>query len=428
MRRSPWGVILIIGFALLLSACSSGGSGSSASSSATSSSAAAAGSSTAAGTGSAVSTATKGTVNVGFLCTCTGFSGASNAISYPAYEAWVDDTNAHGGLNGYKINLIFEEDNSNPTTTMSELRQLVQSDHVIAIVGNSLLQSLWPSYLDKQHVPVIGMNPSQITFGTNENFFSPSQTQDSVPLDVALAAKKAGKTKIGLFYCAEAAVCEQTVPAQKAAAGQTGTSLVFSASVSASASSYTAQCLAAEQAGANAVVIYDATTVVNSVVASCTSQGYHPTWLLDDAGSLPRDDLTSALSSGVIATTPVLPVNVSNNAQIQAMLAAVKQYQPSVLTNSNYNEQVVESWAAGLLLQEAAQAGKLGASGTPTADELFNGLYSLKPTNLGGLAPEELSYKQGQANPISCFYIEGTSNGQFTTPYGTKPFCPGSGT
>jgi hypothetical protein len=106
------------------------------------------------------------------------------------------------------------------------------------------------------------------------------------------------------------------------------------------------------------------------------------------------------------------------------MLAAFTKYEPSILTNPNYNEQVVESWAAGLLLQAAAQADKLGASGTPSSTDLINGLYRLKATNLDGLAPQMLSYKRGQPNPISCFFVEGSKGGKFTMPYGTSPFCP----
>jgi branched-chain amino acid transport system substrate-binding protein len=416
ISKANWFVVLLAGCALVLAACGSSGSNSKG------------GGSSGAGQPSAVggssAAATKGTVNIGFICTCTGFSGASNAISYPAYQAWVAATNAAGGLNGYKINLIFKEDNSNPTQSVAALHELVEKDHVIAIVGNSLLQSLWPAYLDKQNVPVIGMNPSQITFGTNKNFFSPSQTQDSVPLDVAIATKKAGRSKLGLMYCAEAAVCQQTIAAQQAADGKVGISLVFKAAISATAPNYTAQCLAAKQAGADSVVVYDATTVVNAVVASCAEQGYHPTWVLDNAGSLPQNNLTAGLASGLVATTPVLPLNVTGNPEIQKMLAAFTKYEPSILTNPNYNEQVVESWAAGLLLQAAAQADKLGASGTPSSTDLINGLYRLKATNLDGLAPQMLSYKRGQPNPISCFFVEGSKGGKFTMPYGTSPFCP----
>jgi len=51
-----------------------------------------------------------------------------------AFEKWV---NARGGINGHPIKYYIENEQTNPGQISAEAKQLVQTDHVVGIVGNT---------------------------------------------------------------------------------------------------------------------------------------------------------------------------------------------------------------------------------------------------------------------------------------------------
>jgi branched-chain amino acid transport system substrate-binding protein len=105
------------------------------------------------------------------------------------------------------------------------------------------------------------------------------------------------------------------------------------------------------------------------------------------------------------------------------MNAAFQKYEPQLMSDPNYNDEVAESWVAGLLFEAAAKAGGVGAGGSsPTSQQLLKGLYSLDGNTLGGMTVP-LNLKQGIAHPVHCWFWMRTSHGQFTTPYGLTPEC-----
>ena len=53
--------------------------------------------------------------------------------------------------------MIVLDDGGNGTTSLQQAKQLVESDHVIAIVGElSLVDTVWANYVQQKGVPVIG--------------------------------------------------------------------------------------------------------------------------------------------------------------------------------------------------------------------------------------------------------------------------------
>ena len=92
------------------------------------------------------------------------------------------------------------------------------------------------------------------------------------------------------------------------------------------------------------------------------------------------------------------------------MNAAVTRYYPTLSKNqSEYTGAVSLAWTSGLLLADAVKAGGLQASGTPSASEITTGLYALSGDTLGGMAPP-LTFKQGQPNPVDCWFTSETHN------------------
>ena len=130
--RAAVALAAIVG-TLAAAGCSSGGSSSSGSSA------------SAAPSGTAVSTSQCGTkpgvkatgtpIPLGAIATNqpgTSFTDIPNMAA--AYFACV---NANGGINGHPIKLYLETEQTNPAQIAADAKQLVQTDHVVGIVGNT---------------------------------------------------------------------------------------------------------------------------------------------------------------------------------------------------------------------------------------------------------------------------------------------------
>jgi branched-chain amino acid transport system substrate-binding protein len=363
------------------------------------------------------------TLNIGFVCSCSGAQASSTAVAKPGYEAWEQYTNAHGGINGHQVKVFYEDDQQNAGTGLAEVETLINQDHVLALVDISGSDTAWQTYAEQHHVPVVGGSTSAQFFSSNPDFFAPGQTLDDYFTNFVDAAKKVGAKSIAELYCAESPDCQEAVAPLKATAAKAHLPLVYVAQISASQPNYTAQCLAAKQAGTQGLIIADSVSVVQSVMKDCVAQGYSP-WEISLDGAISGSFTSSpGLSNKLIGSEPDLPFFVTNTPAAKTMVNAFNKYEPGLVHNVNYGEEVTQAWISGMLFEAAAKAGKVGVTGAPTTQELTNGLYALHGETLGGLAPP-LTFKKGQPNPVHCWYWVATKNGKFTTPYGLKPDCP----
>jgi ABC-type branched-subunit amino acid transport system substrate-binding protein len=98
---------------------------------------------------------TSTTILVGSHQPLTGPAAAGYSKIAPATKAYFDYINKHGGVNGRQITYKYVDDMYNPTTTNTVVRQLVEQEHVFAILnglGTPTHTGVLP-YLKQQHVP-----------------------------------------------------------------------------------------------------------------------------------------------------------------------------------------------------------------------------------------------------------------------------------
>ena len=69
---------------------------------------------------------TKAPIKIGLVCGCTGPLAAAVVDVPPIYKAWADSVNAAGGINGHKVDVIYENDDSNPTTSTTIVHNFVE--------------------------------------------------------------------------------------------------------------------------------------------------------------------------------------------------------------------------------------------------------------------------------------------------------------
>ena len=424
MYRKTVGAALVAAIAVLvLSACGSSSSKSASSSTPASTAASSSGGSTSTGSGAASGSSAKGApIKLGTIATCSGPLASSLGGACPTMKAWASYVNANGGINGHPVQMTVLDDANSPTTALTEAKQLVQQDHVIAIVGMySQEVGTWASYVDKAGVPVLGGFSDASTFATDPNFFASGGDIEASVYGLAATAKAQGKTKLGIVTCTEVAVCKQasglfqvitpTVP---------GAQFVSNAAVSSTEPNYTSSCLAAKGKGVAAEWIDEAGAILQKIADQCAQQGFKPL-ILSTAGTYSPPLAKDANLNGAVSTASDIAVSADSTPATKAFHAAMAKYAPGVSnTSTQWNVTLTQVWSGGLLFQAAAKAAHIGP--TSTAADVKKGLYALKNATLGGFAPP-LTFTKGKPFGSSCYFLQDISGGALSNAGGTKPYC-----
>jgi branched-chain amino acid transport system substrate-binding protein len=361
---------------------------------------------------------------IGTIGSFTGPLSASTKNAEVVFEAWTAWTNAHGGINGHPVHLVTKDDLTDPAQALTEAHELVQSNHVLAVVDmESVVEASFSSYLQQSGVPVIGGNLADSEFGHNPDFFPEGTTNPNQTYGDLLGAKRAGAKKLAFAYCAESPACALAVPVVQKFGQELGLPVVYTAKVSSSAPDYTAQCLAAQSAGADAMDVGGATNTVTHLASDCARQGYTPRELGTD-GSVTLSWLAAPGMNGAVMSQPDIPFFEKSSPALASMYSALEQYNPTALTASaGFGENAVYAWASGELFKAAALNANMGNN--PTPSQLIAGLHSLSSETVGGLTPP-LSFTGPGPYVVKCVFLMGISSGNWTTPFGTTAQCPSS--
>src|ERR1043166_6035169 len=78
---------------------------------------------------------TEDTVKVGYYGSMTGKEATFGQSTYNGIKLAVDEINAKGGLNGKKIDVIQYDDKGDSTEAGTAVTRLIESDHVVAVLG-----------------------------------------------------------------------------------------------------------------------------------------------------------------------------------------------------------------------------------------------------------------------------------------------------
>lgn len=398
----------VVAAAVLVAACSSsgGGGGTSPTPAAAgpgSSSSSAVSSRSGAPSASTSTTAAGAPIKVGFLCSCSGTFGYIGQGARKVYDSWVKSVNATGGINGHPIQVIYSDDALDPGKALTNAKQAL-SEGAVALVSATALEATWQSTVEKAKVPVVGAIITSPQFYSSTDFFPEGETNNSLGDAVAATIKASGGKKFGQIYCVEAPQCQQAVPIIKKAATAIGLQDVLDTQVSATAPNYTAQCVAAKQAGVQTVFIGDGAPVIARIAADCSTQGYHPAYVIEGNSISPLTTSAPGLSDNLWAQFNNFPYFV-DAPQVRTMNAAVDKYYPGERNNqTEWTQQGVGSWAAGLLLEDAVKRGGLKPGDTPSSAEILQGLHETKNDTLQGWAPA-LTFTNGKPASVDCWFM-----------------------
>jgi branched-chain amino acid transport system substrate-binding protein len=373
-------------------------------------------------TGGSSSPTTAGTtgdpIQVGTIMTASGLSG--DPLFETIAHVWEEWTNAHGGVNGRPVHLTILDDAGNPATGLTDAKQLVQQDHVVAIIGSTSADAeSWLTYTNGAQVPVIG-GTSAFYPEAGAYAFPASLSVLNGTLAAVELAQKIGAKKVANFYCAESPQCSQGANYFKEVATTAGMG-TYNAAVSSTAPDYTAPCLSAISAGVNLISPGTSDTVLVAIVKACTQNGYKGPFLAPGNGN-PSWDADAALAKAQIySTNYVWNWNDTTTPAQQAYYQAIHQYDPSMLTSPAYTGYLQVIWAGMQMFVAAAEAANLGANGSSA--DVVNGLYMLHNETLGGLIGP-ITYQRSDKNHVGdCYFVNELQNGKWIDPFGSQALC-----
>jgi branched-chain amino acid transport system substrate-binding protein len=370
-------------------------------------------------------TATASQINVGAVETASGTYG--DPLFLTITSVWAKWTNAHGGINGHPVHLIVVDDAGDPAQGLSEVKALVQQDHVIAIVGSDAgSASSWLPYLEQQHVPVIGGSAAGYSASAPGYTFPASLSVTALETASYQLSKLAGDTKVGQFMALGAGQnLTQYESALQLAAKAAGTNIVYATAVSPTSPDYTAPCLSLKNAGANMAIVGISPAVTLNIMQTCLQQGYHGSFMTTSGLSNPAWNKETSLNGAkVYVLDDVWPFYQQSTPAQKAYFSAIAQYAPGMLTNPGYNAYVQDAWTGMQMFAAAAEAAKIGPDSTSA--DLVNGLYTLHNETLGGLIGPVTFSRSAKLQLANCYFVSLLANGQWTNPLGAKAQCVAS--
>jgi branched-chain amino acid transport system substrate-binding protein len=405
-RRPRWSltaVAMVVGLALLLAACGGGKTPRGGELASTSS--------------PSVTTAPDGPIVIGTVGSFTGTRVGSDLGAVQAITAWVDDTNAHGGLLGRPVKVVIKDDHGDAATSVAAVKELVETDHVVAIIADqSDVDQAWQRYVDGKNIPVIGGGPDSVPFLRDANFFPSGANVVALTYAAQLVAKTKG-TNIGSVVCVESGQCGFQARVLGAVAQVTGLKVAVDATVATGVSDYTSLCQKLKTTNVQSYQVTAPAAMVVAISTACLAQGVIASVVTTgtslDSSWLAGPALQTA--SAALADAPWFDTTIPGVATYRAAIAAHVAGGLGTLDGAH----AFGAWVAGQLFAKAVVV-----SNTPavTAASVRQGLYALRGETLDGIVAP-ITYRPNLPTLLNCYFRISIAGGAFTLPQGNTPTC-----
>jgi len=219
-------------------------------------------------------------INVGFT---TDFSGPAATLTMqeaPVVEMIVKEINKAGGINGRPINLITQDNASDPAKAVGNAKMFKEKYDckvIIAGVTSSVCLAL-KNWADKNHVPIIAIDPAsdRLLVKDGKSWFFRTEDPIFLSVEAALARmKKLGHTRIA-FEGSTLAWGTDTLAMIKEKAPAYGIKVVSEALVEPKAKDLTIQVKKLKDSGAQAVFCADYEAETAGLAKAMSSVGWKP--------------------------------------------------------------------------------------------------------------------------------------------------------
>ncbi len=143
-------------------------------------------------------------IKIGAVFSMTKGGAVYGAVQKNAVQLAMDEINTAGGVNGNKLQPLFEDDASEPKQAITVFEKLTAQDKVLAIIGPTLSNSAVASdpVAQQAKVPVLGVSNTAGGITEIGNFIFRDSLSEAqvIPNTIKVAKEKLGFKKVALIY------------------------------------------------------------------------------------------------------------------------------------------------------------------------------------------------------------------------------------
>jgi ABC-type branched-subunit amino acid transport system substrate-binding protein len=365
---------------------------------------AACGSSSSGGTANTASApgVTASQVTIGSTQPLTGPAAPGYSEIAPASNAYFKYVNAHGGVNGRKINYIYLDDQYNPTSTATQTHKLILQDQVFAMfqaLGTPTHLSV-VSYINSSHVPDLFVasgcncwnNASQYpdTFG-----WQPNYTIEGKILGQYIV-QKFGSKKVGFFLQGPndefgTDGLQGVMDSLQGKGLNVDSTPAYYTPTTAGAIAVGAAIAGLQAQGVQVIVSFSVPLFTADAEASAAKLNYHPQFVVSNVGSDPPTlagiltqgalgtKIPAALIAGTISDTYLPLLTDATNPWVTLFQGIKTTYAPSLPWDGNVEYGMAEAYTFVQALRAAGQ--------NPTRASIVAAVESSHWTDGPGLTP-----------------------------------------
>ncbi len=362
------------------------------------------------------------TYTVGVITDLTG--PASNVARFT--ELGVKAGVGRAAESGYHIKYILVDDATNPTQALSAAQQLVEQDHVFAVIATSAVLFAAAPYLHSKGIPVIGAAYDGSEWITNDNMFSIFGYQDyaKVETTTGLMLKLLGATNLGTIGYSISPSSAETAKSYAVSAQLAGLKAGYvDANVPFGSTNVGPLVLAMKAAKIDAFYPLTETSTGLAAIVGLRQQGVDlkAAFLPEEEGDLlASGPATEAQAKGVYMGYDYEPVQMDTPAT-RTFQAALAKY-AGVTTDPTANEYL------GYLSIDALVDGLKAAGPHPTQASLIQAMLGMTHYNAAGLVgSHSISFAMAGRGSVTgadnCGYLVLWNGAQFKLVPGADPIC-----
>jgi ABC-type branched-subunit amino acid transport system substrate-binding protein len=362
------------------------------------------------------------TINIGVLTDLTGPAAGEYATAADGIKAGVGVAETEG----YKVNYTIADTMTSPSGALAAGQQLVEEDHVSAVIAISALTFEASNYFTSQGIPVVGaaIDASEWLSPKSYNMFSVIGDQDftKVTTTLGLFMKSQGVTNLGsLGYsispssAAAARAAAVSAEQQGISAGYVNDSFAFGST------NVEPVALGMKTAGVNGIVSETDSNTTFALVAALKQLGVNLKVALFPTGY--GGDLFSAGPTAVQDAQG--DYFLSNFEPVEMHTAATEALQSALATYAGVHQDPTFAEYLGYLSVLGLVQGLKGAGANPTSSSIIKSLASITNWQADGLwgGNETVNWGTRPMPSRSCYWITKFSGSTFHLVAGSDPVC-----
>ncbi|MBW1596085.1 ABC transporter substrate-binding protein [Streptomyces sp. JJ38] len=254
---------------------------------------------------------TEDTIKIGGHFPLTGVAAPGYSEIPSGHQAYYDYVNAHGGVNGRKIEYLVKDDGYNPTNTSTVTNELVLQEEVFAVVGGlgTPTHSAVVDFLNAEQVPDLLVSSGSLQWGDDPKkrpwtFGWQPDYQVEGKIIGKWVAENMPDARVGLFLQDDDLGRDGAAGARRYLGGQ----VVESVTYTPGNTDVAPQLAALQAADVDLVIGFNVPSYTALTQLAAMKLNYEPTWFYSSVGSDPAlvGSLLARFSKGKVENSAVL--------------------------------------------------------------------------------------------------------------------------